>query len=1153
MVPLRYAFHGKGLEDMGVTASMAKIKVGSGFGKVTFEGALQRAKPGDLLILDPGRYDIDQITLRGLGLHGNGTADQVEILGSFVIHGHCTVTNLTIRAMPYKNAIFVKSPNNMATVTSCIVHGEPGAKFPTLWCEGGTLVLNQVIALSDPEQYAIRIAENATLHATASQLGRVGVTAAKADLIDSTTSYLQVTAGARVSTFGAHRFVSLPGKRAFNVSGRSVSRFSRLELGDKYEEGFAQDSIIQIENVSQEEGGSFAVMTKDGARINTASSAVKVVDRDAEPSENTPSAGPKTVHWQVQHAHEFSTKIVPQLSVGDTVILEEGDYTLDDYECLFLGANLTGQGHRLTRLHGTISAMASRNATVSNLTICAPGPELHAVHANQSGAQLTLENVTLQPAPNSQVAALYASAGAVSLKSCKVVAPADEAGTQGQVSVVANTQFEAQKSDLGWFYAEHGAQATLSECISYQLSAASGATINVIDKHHILANECDQYELRVGDGGVLKIQALTTSSDEFYAKLEGGTITLADFGSAEGETFSIHKVHGEVRGIDPGAYDLYEPDEYGEFVLVHEATRGLTAQQHEDERAQQPLSDASEYDPVFTSDSSRSSTSDNGSTNPLAELHALVGLAKVKQQVQGFVNTVKLRQKRVELGLPADDEFTLHSMFLGNPGTGKTTVARLVGKAMYQAGVVENDNFVEAGRAQLVSENIGGTAKQTRALLESGRGGVILLDEAYALASQDSAGFAEEAVTEILTFMENRRADTMVILAGYNDKMHELLAVNEGLKSRIKHRFDFADYSPAEIAEIGLSELARGQYTVNEEVYRPIIGTAYAQSADRSNARWVRNFNQDLRAKQGERVILIDDPTRDDLTSIVDADLHAITGGDPGARETKLAENLAELDAMTGLAPVKEWVRSLVEQATVNQRMIELDGATERPNYHVAFTGNPGTGKTTVARIIAGIFHSLGILATPTVESVAASQLLGRYLGHSADNTHKAFDAAMGGVLFIDEAHQLRGGERNSALRQEVVDAMITRLEDDRDKFVAVFAGYTNQMHEFFESDPGLRSRIPAEIEFPDYTAAEVAEIATSVLSKKWQFNAALFAEVAASAYDSLPTPERSNGRWARTFTEAVVARHNRYLVDNDVRGEEMKRLPDEVLREFAP
>lgn len=1133
---------------------MAKIKVGSGFGKVTFEGALRRSNPGDLLILDPGRYDIEQVTLRGLGLQGNGAVDQVQVHGSFVIQGHCTFTNLTIRAMPYKNAIFVNSPNDMATLTSCIVHGEPGAKFPTLWCEGGTLVLNQVTALSDPELNTVQIAENAMLHATASQLGSVFVNAAKADVIDSMATYLDVSNGARVSTFGGLRLVSRPGKRVFMVSGQSVALFPYLVLGDEYEEGFAQDSIIQIDSVSQEKGGSFTVMTKDGARVKTASSAVNIVDSDAEPIQPAPPAGPKTIRWQIQHASEFSTKIAPQLGAGDTVVLEEGDYTLDDYERLLLNANLTGQGPHLTRLHGTIGASASGTATVSHLTICAPDPERNAVFADQSSAQLTLENVTLQSAPDSKAVALYASTGAVILKSSHVVALADEADTQGQMRVVANTQFEAQKSDLGWFYAESGAQATLSECTSYQLRAISGAAINVIDKHHILANESDRYGLSAEDGGALNIQTLTTSSDKLFARLEGGIITLADFGSVEEETFCVHKVHGEVRGIDPSAYALYEADQDGKFALMHEATRGLTAQQQDDESYQQPISEASDDATVFTSDSSRSDASDAGIPDPLAELHALVGLQKVKQQVQGFVNTMKLRQKRAELGLPADDEFTLHSMFLGNPGTGKTTVARLVGNAMYQAGVVENDIFIEAGRAKLVSENIGGTAKQTRALLESGRGGVILLDEAYALASQDSAGFAEEAVTEILTFMENHRADTMVILAGYNDKMHELLAVNEGLKSRVKHRFDFEDYSPSEIAEIGLSELARGQYTVNEEAYRPIIGAAYAQSSDRSNARWVRNFNQDLRAKQGERVILIEDPTKDDLTSILDGDLHAIAGGDPGARETKLAKNLAELDDMTGLAPVKEWVRSLVEQATVNQRMIELDGATDRPNYHVAFTGNPGTGKTTVARVIAEIFHSLGILTTPTVESVAASQLLGKYLGHSADNTHKAFDAAMGGVLFIDEAHQLRGGERgNGALRQEVVDAMITRLEDDRDKFVAVFAGYTNEMHEFFESDPGLRSRIPAEIEFPDYTAAEVAEIATKLLSKKWQFNAALFTEVAASAYDSLPTTERSNGRWARTFTEAVVARHNRYLVNNDVHGEEMKRIPDDLLREFAP
>ncbi|WP_205787477.1 AAA family ATPase [Specibacter cremeus] len=1056
--------------------------------------------------------------------------------------------------MPYKNAFFVKSPHDMATLSSCIVHGEPGAKYPAIWCEGGTLVLNQVTALSDPEQYAIQITENAKLHATASHLGTLRVDAAKADLIDSATSYLHLTDGARVSTFGAHRGFSLPGMRVFSVSGRSVSHFSRLVLGGGYEEGFAQDSIIHIDNLSQEDNGSFSVMTKDGARVITASSAVDVVDRDAKPSEPAPPAGPKTIHWQVQQAHEFSTKIAPLVDPGDTIVLEEGDYTLDDVECLFLGANLTGQGQRLTRLHGTIAGIASGKATVSNLTICAPGAERHAVRADQSGAQLTLENVTLQSATNSQAPALFASAGAVRLKGCEVAASSGGAGTLGQVWVVANTQFEAQKSDLGWFYAERGAQTTLSDCTSYKLSADSGATINAIDRHHILANECDQYELWVGNGGVLKIQDLTTSSNGLCARLEGGAITLADFGSVEGETFTVHKVHGEVGGIDPGAYDLYEHDENGDLVLVHEAARGQTTQQQGDDGLQQPSSAGSNDYPVFTSGSSRPGASDGDSPAPLAELNALVGLGKVKLQVQGFVNTVKLRQKRADLGLPAEDEFTLHSMFLGNPGTGKTTVARLIGKAMYQAGVVENDSFVEAGRAQLVSANIGGTAKQTRTLLESGRGGVIFIDEAYSLASEDSAGFAEEAVTEILAFMENHRGDTMVILAGYNDKMHELLAVNEGLKSRIKHRFDFEDYSPAEIAEIGLNELARGQYTVSEEMYRRIIGTAYAQSPDRSNARWVRNFNQDLRATQGERVILIDDPTRDNLISILVEDLHAIAGGAPESRETKLAENLAELDAMIGLAKVKEWVRSLADQATVNQRMIEFDGATDRPNYHVAFTGNPGTGKTTVARIIAEIFHSLGILATPAVESISASQLIGKYLGHSTHNTNKAFDAAMGGVLFIDEAHQLRTKKHtNNALRQEVVDAMITRLEDDRDKFVAVFAGYTDQMHEFFESDPGLKSRIPAEIEFPDYTSAEVAEIAAAVLSKKWQFNGPLFTAIAVATYDSLPATERSNGRWARTFTEKVIARHNTYLVNNDVHGEDMKRIQDEVLREFAP
>lgn len=1133
---------------------MAKIKVGSGFGKTSIGKALLRVQPGDMLVLDPGHYDFGNLTLNGIAIYGNASADEVTVEGSFTVVGHCLFTNLTIQAMPYKNAIHINSNTSTATVTGCTVYGEVGAKFPTIWCTGGTLNLEGVNTHSEADAESVTVLAGGTLHAVSSHLDTLGVNAATVNLRHSSTKFLRAHNHARVNTFGTHRCDSLAGQRVFTISGRSVCIFETIALGPDYEEGHAKDSIVQIGNVLQEVGGSFKILTEDGARVKTMSAQVEVADRE-EALEPPAPTGPKIVEWALEDAHEFQSKIASQLAVGDTVRLQAGDYFLEDYDVLFLNAHLQGAGQELTRIHGAISAMADGKAVIRDLTVCAVQPNSSAIEAHQSGAHLTAEHVTLRPAPGTTVPVVNCVEGQIVLNNCTVEAlPNDR--DHGQVLVQSNGRITATGSKLGWVLVEKGAQATLAHCTSHQLSAESGADITVLDEHHILENECDQYGVEARTGGTIDMPALTTSAEQLMVCLDGGEIILANFAAENGGNFVLDQVHGELVGIDRAYYDLYQQDDNGDWQLIphHEHSTAAQAQAElgteygQDQLSEQDFEVVQEPEEASTHTPVQTPHSDG--TGPLFELAQLVGLTRVKEQVQGFVNAVRLSQMREELGLPSDEGFTLHSMFLGGPGTGKTTVARLIGTAMHQAGVVENDSFLEIGRAELISDNIGGTAKQTKALLERGRGGVIFIDEAYSLASEDSAGFAGEAIAEILTFMEDHRGDTMVILAGYNDKMHDLLAVNEGLKSRIKHRFDFEDYSPAEIAKIGLSELARGQYSVDQELYSRIIGPAYAQSADRSNARWVRNFNQDLRTIQGRRVIEIANPTRADLSTIADSDLHALVGGDPETRKSKLVEKLAELDAMIGLAPVKAWVRTLVEQATVNQRMIEFDGTVERPNYHVAFTGNPGTGKTTVARIIAEIFYTLGILSSPTVKSVAASELIGKFLGHSTDNTIRAFDAALGGVIFIDEAHQLRTrGSSNSELRQEVINVMINRLEDDRDKFVAVFAGYTDEMHEFYVSDPGLKSRIPNEIEFPDYTPAEVAQIATALLAKYWTFDHEFFAEFAARTYEALPPSEQNNGRWARTFTEQVITRQNRYLVEHDVHGAQMKHITNEVLR----
>jgi SpoVK/Ycf46/Vps4 family AAA+-type ATPase len=231
---------------------------------------------------------------------------------------------------------------------------------------------------------------------------------------------------------------------------------------------------------------------------------------------------------------------------------------------------------------------------------------------------------------------------------------------------------------------------------------------------------------------------------------------------------------------------------------------------------------------------------------------------------------------------------------------------------------------------------------------------------------------------------------------------------------------------------------------------------------------------------------------------------------------------------------------------------MELDGAVSRPNYHMAFTGNPGTGKTTVAGIIARLFHRLGILEQPSVKVVDRSRLVGRFVGETERNTSRAIDEAMGGVIFVDEAYQLHTESFDRDFGRQAIETFMTRLENDRDAFVAIFAGYTDEMDRFLDANPGLRSRVPWVLEFPDFTAEEVARIVVARLAKDWTFDPEILAGVATAAYDRADPRDRTNGRWARNFAERIESEQIEHIAATGLVGPAMKRIPDEVILAFG-
>ena len=202
--------------------------------------------------------------------------------------------------------------------------------------------------------------------------------------------------------------------------------------------------------------------------------------------------------------------------------------------------------------------------------------------------------------------------------------------------------------------------------------------------------------------------------------------------------------------------------------------------------------------------------------------------------------------------------------------------------------------------------------------------------------------------------------------------------------------------------------------------------------------------------------------------------------------ETGLVDVLEQLDnELVGLAPVKRRIREIAALLLVDRARRRMGLATETPTLHMSFTGNPGTGKTTVALRMADILHRLGYIRKGHLVSVTRDDLVGQYIGHTAPKTKEILKKAMGGVLFIDEAYYLYRQENERDYGQEAIEILLQVMENQRDDLVVILAGYTDRMDKFFRSNPGFRSRIAHHIDFPDYTDDELLRIAEIMLDKQ--------------------------------------------------------------------
>src|SRR6516162_10244451 len=535
----------------------------------------------------------------------------------------------------------------------------------------------------------------------------------------------------------------------------------------------------------------------------------------------------------------------------------------------------------------------------------------------------------------------------------------------------------------------------------------------------------------------------------------------------------------------------------------------------------------------------------------MAELAAMIGLEPVKEQIRQIAASVEAAERRRDAGYQTDKPLQ-HFVFLGPPGTGKTSVARIIAKIYYAYGLLRSPNVVEAQRADLVGEYLGATAIKTNELINQAVGGVLFIDEAYSLAN-DGEGhgdrFGNEAVQALLKRAEDDRDDLVVILAGYQRQMEDFLASNPGLNSRFAMRIRFPGYSPAELRALAEAALAQRGESLDGEATRALSrmmeDVGRRRIADElGNGRFVRSLLEKARQARDVRVMRgSPEPPASELMTLRAEDLERafaeLTSRFRGYAEAPTLDNaLAELDELAGLEPVKQQAHEIVAQLQVARLRDQHGIVSQPPARHFVFTGPPGTGKTTVARILGRIFAALGLLVRPEVVEAHRADLVGEHLGSTAIKTGKLIDSALGGVLFIDEAYSLynEGYSGGDAYGSEAVATLLKRAEDDRDRLVIVLAGYPVDMDRFLRSNPGLASRFSVRISFPSYTPGELAQIM------------AVIAEQAGDSFDpdAIPVLERiftdavdrhridelGNGRFARSLFERACAARDLRVAD---------------------